>query len=73
MKLPKHLANKASKFPDYSYGANQVTLILKNGVEIQNVILAWGEEIVKIGEISIQNESEISFSIDQIVDVISEI
>ena len=46
---------------------------LKNGVEIKKVILAWGEEIVKIGTKSIQNESEIPFLIDDIVDLISEI
>lgn len=73
MKLPNHLANKASQFPESSHGANQVTLILKNGIEIKNVILAWGEEIVKIGENSIQNKTEISFSIGEIIDVISEI
>ncbi len=73
MKIPKHLTNKTSRFPEYSQGANQVTLRLKNGVEIKKVFLAWGEEIVKIGEKSILNASELSFLPDDIEDVISEI
>ncbi len=73
MKLSEHLAEKASQFPECSYGANQVTLKLNNGNEIKNVMLAWGGEIVKIGKNSMKNDSEIPFLANEVVDVISEI
>ncbi len=73
MKIPENLAEKASQFPECSYGANQVTLKLKNGTEIKNVILAWGEEIVKIGRKPIDREIDLPFVLEDIVDLISEI
>ncbi|MCP3932690.1 MAG: hypothetical protein GY705_26770 [Bacteroidetes bacterium] len=72
MKLPEHLADRAKQFPEYSYGANKVTLILQNGIEIKEVFLAWGEEIVKIGSKPIESKKELPFSIEEIKDLISE-
>jgi len=46
--LPAHLKDKAAEFPESSYGANQVSLILKDNRKIKNVFLAWGNEIVKM-------------------------
>ncbi|MCP3929439.1 MAG: hypothetical protein GY705_10100 [Bacteroidetes bacterium] len=73
MKLPEHLANKAKQFPESSYGANKVTLVLQNGIEIKEVFLAWGEEIVKIGNKPIESTNELPFSIEDIKDMFSEV
>lgn len=62
MKLSQQLADKASDFPEYSYGANQVTLHLQNGKEVNNVILAWASEIVKVGGKPVSSEEELPFS-----------
>ena len=36
--------------PESSYGANKVTLILDDGTSYSDVHVAWGKEIVKVGE-----------------------
>jgi hypothetical protein len=46
-------------------GANRVALVLKNGTIIDDVILAWGEEVVRVGGAEPQN-----IPVDDIVDVI---
>ncbi len=71
MKLPNKLANKAIQFPESSYGATKVILILKNNRKINNVILAWGEEIIKINSKSINKIDNLDFKEEDIIDVVA--
>jgi hypothetical protein len=60
-------------FPESSYGANRVTLVLADGRRINAVFLAAGMEIVKIGNRVVAIPEDLDFSLTDIVDVISEI
>ena len=73
LRLPEHLAEKARNFPESSYGANKVTVSLKNGRKFPNVFLAWGEEIVKIDKTMIKSEEDLPFNMEDISDVNSDI
>jgi hypothetical protein len=73
LSLPENLKDKASEFPESSYGANRVTLILPGGRKIQNVVLAWGGEIVKIGNNQIASEDDLNFKVAEVEDIVSEI
>jgi len=71
--LPEYLCEKTYGFPEYSYGANKVTLLLNDGRRIQHVLLAWGRTIVKIKEKKIEKDEDLPFKIKDIIDVISEV
>lgn len=71
--LPEYLCEKTQGFPEYSYGANKVTLLLNDGRRVQHVFLAWGRTIVKIKEKKIEKDEDLPFKIKDIVDVISEV
>lgn len=71
--LPEKLKDKTIGFPESSYGANRVTLILADGRRIHEVFLAWGTEIVKIGTRAVTAPEDLSFALGDIVDVVSEI
>ncbi len=73
LKIPYNLSNKAAGFPESSYGANKVTLILLDGRKVGEVYLAWGKEIVKIRKRSIHSIEDLDFDISEISDVVSEI
>ncbi len=73
LNIPDHLSEKAKTFPESSYGANRVTFVLSDNRTIQNVILAWGSEIVKVGNKNITNEEDMQFDLIEIADVVSEI
>lgn len=64
VELPEFLRDKAVSAPEISYGAARVTVILKNGQRIPDVIVAWGHEIVKCA-----GKSEIPFTEDDIADI----
>jgi hypothetical protein len=67
--LPRPLADKAAGFPEFSYGANRVTLVLKDGRKIFDVTLAWGSEIVAIGGSPVEKK-ELGFGMSDIVDIL---
>ena len=67
--LPRPLADKAAGFPESSYGANRVTLVLKDGRRIFDVTLAWGSEIVAINCSPVEKR-ELGFGMSDIVDVL---
>ena len=73
LKIPTPLSTKAQAFPESSYGANRVTLILSDKRKIENVILAWGSEIEKIENKQISSEDDINFKVAEIKDIVSEI
>jgi hypothetical protein len=71
--LPQRFADKTADFPESSYGANRVTLILADGRRIHGVSLAWGTEIVKIGSRAVAQPEDLEFTLSDITDVISEV
>jgi hypothetical protein len=71
--LPDRLAEKTILFPESSYGANRVTLVLANGRRVHEVFLAWGRDNVKIGSRPISRQDDLDFQMADIADVVSEI
>lgn len=73
LRLPERLRTKARKFPESSYGANRVTVMLSDGRRIKHVFLAGGDEIVKVGNTMIEKREDLPFDPADIVDVVSEV
>jgi hypothetical protein len=48
-KLPSHLKEKVLSFPEYQMGVHRISLILKGDVRIHDVLIAWGDDVVKVG------------------------
>ena len=65
-KLPREFSERASQFPECHMGTNRVTLRLKNGEVIRDVYLAWGEEIVRIGDKEVRGVQDLDFRLSQI-------
>lgn len=73
LSLPDRLADKTSGFPESSYGSNRVTLVLGDGRRVHEVFLAWGRDIVKIGNRPVSCPDDLDFGMADVVEVISEI
>ena len=73
LKIPYNLTGKSAAFPESSSGFNQVTLVLTDGRKINEVYLRRGEDILKIGNKTINSIWDLDFSIFEIKDVISEL
>jgi len=73
IKLPDVLCQKAQTFPESSMNANRVTLIMKDGRRICNVILADGAWIAKIGDKMISNGQDLDFDLKEVQDIKSEV
>ena len=70
MRIPDELAAKANGFPESSYGATTVTLILSDGTWIRDVVLGGASDIVKVRGRHVSDAGELGFSISEIVDVV---
>lgn len=62
--LPEHLREKVRGMPESSYGATRVVVILDDGTRIPDVHVAWGKEIVKVGQ-----KVDVPFDVSRVVDV----
>jgi len=71
VRLPEHLARKADNFPESSYGATTVILILSGGRRVRDRILG-GDYIVKIGGRDITDAAQLDFALSDIRDVVSD-
>jgi hypothetical protein len=69
LRIPDALADTALMFPESSYGATTVTLILSDGRRIDDVILAGGSDIVKVKGRLVSAAKDLDFSVSDIVDV----
>ena len=67
-RIPARFAPIVSAFPECSYGAVRVTLVLKNGRVIYDVILG-DDSIAKVGDKLVQSETDIDFVNSDIVEV----
>jgi hypothetical protein len=48
-KLPAAISEQILSFGEYSMGVNKVALRLKDGAIIEDVFVAWGKEVVRVG------------------------
>jgi len=62
--LPKNLQKKVERFPKHGYADKLVTVILKDGIEYQNVIILWNKEVV-----GVLGYEDIPFDMTDIIDV----
>ncbi len=62
--IPQDIADKICSFPEYRYGANRIKVWLDDGTCFDNVIVAWGEEII-----SVEGSKEIPFDPSKIIRV----
>jgi hypothetical protein len=67
-KLPDKFWSKVASYPECSYGAVRVTLVLRNGRRIHDVIVG-GDAICKIAQRHIRSESDLDFSVADIKEV----
>lgn len=63
--LPEDLDDKVARFPEYSFGAHLVCVILKDGRSYENVIVGGGQ-VVKV-----DGKNFIPFKSDDIADVVN--
>jgi hypothetical protein len=66
--LPARFRSKVASYPECSYGAVRVTLVLRDGRRIYDVIIG-GDAICKIGQRHIRSESDLDFSVADIHNV----
>ena len=67
-KLPDRFGSKVASYPECSYGAVRVRLVLRDGRRIYDVIIG-GDAICKIGQRHIRSESDLDFSVADIHNV----
>jgi hypothetical protein len=67
--LSDDLAAKADRFPESSYGATTVTLILASARRIDNVVLS-GARIVKVGDRMISGARDLDFNPEEVTDIV---
>jgi hypothetical protein len=48
-KLPASVKARILSFPEYKMGAHKVALVMKDGSIVDDVIVAWGDEVVRVG------------------------
>ena len=47
--IPEQFRDQIAAMPESSYGVCRVTVTLDDGTRYNDVFVAWGEEIVKVG------------------------
>jgi hypothetical protein len=47
--IPERFRDKLNAMPESSYGVTRVRVTLDNGSKFDDVFVAWGSEIVKVG------------------------
>jgi hypothetical protein len=62
--IPEHLLEKVNAMPESSYGVTRIRVTLDDGSKFDDVFVAWGSEIVKVG-----TSEEIPFDPARIVSV----
>ena len=62
-RLPKAVRARILSFPEYNIGVHKVALIMKDGSVIEDVLVAWGDEVVRVGE-----EGTVPFGLGEVID-----
>jgi len=63
--LPEAIREKVTNLPEYRMGAHKVAVVLRDGRVVEDVIVAWGKEIISEG-----GQIEISFLPEDVMDVV---
>ena len=63
-RLPDHVKEKILSFPEHRMGVHRVALVLKDGSLIEDVLVAWGDEVVRVGGVD-----RCHFEVANVVDV----
>jgi hypothetical protein len=66
-RLPGTVKTKIISFGEYSHGAYKVALVMSDGTIIEDVIAAWGGEVVRVAGVDVT-----SFDTSQVVDAIDQ-
>jgi len=69
IEIPARFTEKAARFPESSYGATTVTIVLTDGRRISDVVLAWGRQIVRVGGMLIDKPEQLGFDLGMVQDV----
>jgi len=64
-RLPDAVASKIAAFGEISYGANRVALVMTDGGIVEDVIVAWGHEVVRVAGVD-----GVPFDTSHVVDAI---
>ncbi len=67
-RIPAHFASTVAAFPECSYGAVRVILVLKNGRVISDVILG-DDSIAKVGHHLVKSDADLDFATSDIVEI----
>ena len=67
-RLPDRFGPKVAAIPECSYGAVRVTLVLRDGRRIHDVIIG-ADAICKVGQRPINSEADLDFAVSDIEDV----
>jgi hypothetical protein len=70
-RLPDKFISKVDSYPECSYGAVRVTLVLRDCRRIHDVIIG-GNAICKIGPQHIRSDADLDFAVTEIEDVESD-
>lgn len=62
--IPSKFEDEISQFPEHSYGVTRVSVLLEDGKRINDVFVAWGRLIVRVG-----TSEAISFNPEKIIEV----
>ncbi len=49
-RLTPAIKTKILTFPEYSMGAHRVDLVLRDGSVVRDVMVAWGDTVVRTGD-----------------------
>ena len=47
--LPELVKRKILSFPEYSMGAHKVALLFRDGRLLEDVLVAWGDDVIRVG------------------------
>ena len=67
-RLPDRFGPKVANIPECSYGAVRVTLVLRNGRRIHDVIVG-ADAICKVGQRLVNSQADLDFAVSDIEDV----
>jgi hypothetical protein len=65
-KLPPVVKSKILSFGEDSYGASKVALVMADGSIVEDVIVAWGDEVVRVAGVDVA-----SFDTEHVVNAIN--
>jgi hypothetical protein len=62
-RLPEQVKAKILDFPEHRMGAHRVALRLADGRLVEDVTVAWGDEVIRVG-----GDEDLDFRLQDVVD-----